>query len=338
MEIKRLKSFGASKKPQEAGVELPEGHQATLNTKSYCIMRSSKLREAKMFTSRKLNEPTDDDDRCVSVEASQSPSEDQTQHQKNLQSRPLSSPADDQVGQPNWSPEPTPNPRQVRPLSDPTNDTCQLAKQTSQTDRQTHTCSVAASRAPKLGTKLARHTLSQLVLVVVCIWLNLIDFNLSPTSNNPTRSIQSVNSQQYKPIWPDNSVRQEIFLLNLEDGYFGCQVNQSQEFLQLFELSRLCDGKPQCYLGTDEIEQSLKCKNRSHCGSFVNQRGQQESISCVNGVCLDGLCYCNDGFGGKSCDIPDENECKFRPCDVFAHCTNTMGSYYCSCYPGKCCK
>ena len=30
----------------------------------------------------------------------------------------------------------------------------------------------------------------------------------------------------------------------------------------------------------------------------------------------------------------DENECKYRPCDVFAQCTNTMGSYYCSCYPG----
>lgn len=30
----------------------------------------------------------------------------------------------------------------------------------------------------------------------------------------------------------------------------------------------------------------------------------------------------------------DENECKYRPCDVFAHCTNTMGSFYCSCFPG----
>lgn len=25
---------------------------------------------------------------------------------------------------------------------------------------------------------------------------------------------------------------------------------------------------------------------------------------CVNGVCLDDLCYCNDGFGGKGCDLP----------------------------------
>lgn len=32
--------------------------------------------------------------------------------------------------------------------------------------------------------------------------------------------------------------------------------------------------------------------------------------------------------------LADENECKYRPCDVFAHCTNTMGSFYCSCFPG----
>lgn len=140
---------------------------------------------------------------------------------------------------------------------------------------------------------------------------------------------------QYKPEWPSKTLQQEIFLLNLEDGYFGCQVNESQDFLQLFELSRLCDGQTQCYLGTDEMVAPLKCNNRESCSTHQNSRGQQENIQCVNGVCLDGLCYCNDGFGGKSCDVPDENECKFRPCDVFAHCTNTMGSYYCSCFPGK---
>lgn len=25
---------------------------------------------------------------------------------------------------------------------------------------------------------------------------------------------------------------------------------------------------------------------------------------CINGVCLDNLCYCNDGFGGKGCEMP----------------------------------
>lgn len=177
-------------------------------------------------------------------------------------------------------------------------------------------------------------------------------------------------SAQYSPIWPNKELQQEIFLLNLEDGYFGCQVNESQDFLQLFELSKLCDGQTQCYLGTDELVQPLKCTSRDRCGVGTGSGSQQQQFNskqhsssllnglstalannnwssnnslskqrdgyqCVNGVCLDGLCYCNDGWGGKSCDIPDENECKFRPCDVFAHCTNTMGSYYCSCFPGK---
>lgn len=147
--------------------------------------------------------------------------------------------------------------------------------------------------------------------------------------------MQFVSAQSYRPDWPNSQLQQEIFLLNLEDGYFGCQVNHSQDFLQLFELSRLCDGQNECFLGSDELDAKLKCKSREHCTTSINARGQTEQVNCVNGVCLDGLCYCNDGFGGKSCDVPDENECKYRPCDVFAHCTNTMGSYYCSCFPGE---
>ncbi|KAI5721576.1 hypothetical protein M8J77_022574 [Diaphorina citri] len=58
-------------------------------------------------------------------------------------------------------------------------------------------------------------------------------------------------------------IRREVFFLNLEDGYFGCQVNQSTEVLQLYELSRLCDGTPDCYLGSDELRKELKCTRRT---------------------------------------------------------------------------
>ena len=70
-------------------------------------------------------------------------------------------------------------------------------------------------------------------------------------------------SGQYRPQWPSPLVQQEIFLLNLEDGYFGCQVNESQDVLQLFELSKLCDGVPQCFRGSDELHEKLKCSDRS---------------------------------------------------------------------------
>ncbi|XP_047739052.1 fibrillin-1 [Hyalella azteca] len=179
-----------------------------------------------------------------------------------------------------------------------------------------------------------------------------------------------------------HGIQREIFFLNLEDGYFGCQVNESKEILQLFELSKLCDGSPNCFLASDENIQELKCSN-----DCPYTQGYQ----CVNGACLQGNCHCNDGFGGCGCETPaplqklcssytlcssslsllnvkryseenpvvhtisststavtyvhghtllgaiqslDENECKYRPCDVFASCTNTLGSYFCTCFPG----
>nr|CAD7256306.1 unnamed protein product [Timema shepardi] len=61
---------------------------------------------------------------------------------------------------------------------------------------------------------------------------------------------------------------------------------------------------------------------------------KEDGVKCQNGACLDSQCHCNDGFGGCSCEVPDENECKYRPCDVFAHCTNTLGSFHCTCFPG----
>ena len=77
-----------------------------------------------------------------------------------------------------------------------------------------------------------------------------------------------LSQAQYRPKWPSPYVQREIFLLNLEDGYFGCQVNESTDFLQLFELSKLCDGIPQCFQGSDEVSLELKCTDRSE---FSNQ-------------------------------------------------------------------
>lgn len=79
-------------------------------------------------------------------------------------------------------------------------------------------------------------------------------------------------------------------------------------------------------MGSDENRRELKC-TKDGCNS-------EDGSKCTNGVCLDNQCHCNDGFGGCNCQTPDENECKYRPCDVFAHCTNTLGSFSCTCFPG----
>lgn len=57
-------------------------------------------------------------------------------------------------------------------------------------------------------------------------------------------------------------LKREVFFLNLEDGYFGCQVNESTDYLQLFELSRICDGRPDCFMGSDEQSKELKCTGK----------------------------------------------------------------------------
>ena len=59
------------------------------------------------------------------------------------------------------------------------------------------------------------------------------------------------------------SPRKEVFFVKLEDGFFGCQVNSSVDVLQLFEISKICDGTPQCWQGSDESNPQLKCTSRN---------------------------------------------------------------------------
>ncbi|XP_041673606.1 neurogenic locus notch homolog protein 1-like isoform X3 [Drosophila eugracilis] len=141
-------------------------------------------------------------------------------------------------------------------------------------------------------------------------------------------AVHSQYSQQPQPfktnLRANSRFRGEVFYLNLENGYFGCQVNESTEYLQLFNLSKLCDGTQDCFLGADELSKELKCTNDC----------DKDGTQCTHGACLNGVCHCNDGYGGCNCVDKDENECKQRPCDVFAHCTNTLGSFTCTCFPG----
>eukprot|EP00094_Tigriopus_californicus_P008215 TCALIF_07911-PA protein Name:"Similar to Nid2 Nidogen-2 (Rattus norvegicus)" AED:0.21 eAED:0.21 QI:0/1/0.77/1/0.87/1/9/315/2645 len=103
-------------------------------------------------------------------------------------------------------------------------------------------------------------------------------------------------------------------------------MNTSEKFLKLFQLSRLCDGVDDCFMGSDELRDEHKCSEG--CGS-----------TCQFGVCITtktngDRCLCNEGFGGEGCDIADTNECRYKPCSMFAECTNTLGSFQCKCLPG----
>ena len=77
------------------------------------------------------------------------------------------------------------------------------------------------------------------------------------------QAFRSRNSLGVRRINNRNDLKKrEVFFVNLEDGFFGCQVNASVDILQLFEISKLCDGTPNCYLGSDESNPQLKCTSK----------------------------------------------------------------------------
>lgn len=77
-----------------------------------------------------------------------------------------------------------------------------------------------------------------------------------------SRFFSQAHSQSHRNV--GFGLNREVFFLNLEDGYFGCQVNESTDYLQLYELSKLCDGQSDCYLGSDELSDKLKCSRKLH--------------------------------------------------------------------------
>ena len=84
---------------------------------------------------------------------------------------------------------------------------------------------------------------------------------------------------------------EELFWLNLEEGYFACQLNESEKFLKIFKISRLCDYKDDCYLGSDELYDELRWVVAVEIIlTFTNiscvrcSRGCDPP--CLNGVCL----------------------------------------------------
>ena len=77
---------------------------------------------------------------------------------------------------------------------------------------------------------------------------------------------------------PDPS--NEVFFVKLEDGFFGCQVNETVDVLQLFEISKLCDGSSQCWQGSDENNPRLKCTSKSISTHNQGADGSEPKSKC----------------------------------------------------------
>ena len=71
----------------------------------------------------------------------------------------------------------------------------------------------------------------------------------------------------------------EVFFVNLEEGFFGCQVNETAEVLQIFKINKLCDGVSDCFRGSDENSKELKCSSKyildfsRKCSAVMQRRG-----------------------------------------------------------------
>ena len=202
-------------------------------------------------------------------------------------------------------------------------------------------------------------TILELIVLSCFIFVTLPQLLWSLPLPNPQLVVRSqsllFSNQQYgrQIDLSHKTPSNEVFWLNFEEGYFACQVNASEKFLKLFRLSRLCDGFDDCYKGTDELVDTIKCSQAcqpdSSCSSHgvcldvsaeLNNKPKEDSIIWRNddGSLATSIstphCVCDDGYGGKDCSVEDVNECKFRPCSPFADCTNTLGGYKCNCRKG----
>ena len=75
--------------------------------------------------------------------------------------------------------------------------------------------------------------------------------------------------------------KKEVFFVNLEEGFFGCQVNETLEVLQIFKIEKLCDGTSDCYRGSDENQKELKCSSKYTYVSLSKLVSQEATLQPV---------------------------------------------------------
>lgn len=104
-----------------------------------------------------------------------------------------------------------------------------------------------------------------------------------------------------------------------------CPWNQAYcgDHLNCIDLSKFCDGHGDCPDNSDEF-------------SFCNNKSLCENLRCEYGCkpTKDGVqCFCKDGWRPEGNKCVDANECEIDySCQQI--CSNTVGSFKCSCVPG----
>ncbi|KAL4224218.1 EGF domain [Mactra antiquata] len=133
-----------------------------------------------------------------------------------------------------------------------------------------------------------------------------------------------------------------------EPGSYHCDC---QAGYRLHNTSQQCQDIDECEEGISECSHGCLNHNGSYTctcpsGFFLstNNRTCEGVDDCVsdvcqhNGTCVDGhnsfTCMCNPGFIGTYCE-EDKNECTVLNGGCQDNCTNSFGSYYCSCHENK---
>ncbi|KAK3931322.1 Fibrillin-1, partial [Frankliniella fusca] len=79
-------------------------------------------------------------------------------------------------------------------------------------------------------------------------------------------------------------------------------------------------AKPHPTVACEQIDVNILCKSNFDCTN--------------NAECVEGQCFCQDGFAPQGAVCVDVDECAASPCGLHAACHNTPGSFRCDCEPG----
>ena len=89
----------------------------------------------------------------------------------------------------------------------------------------------------------------------------------------------------------------EVFFVNLEEGFFGCQVNETADVLQIFKIKKLCDGVSDCFRGSDENSKDLKCSSKCNINDKdnISTKYHTETLVSHDVLCIGSWCVaCNN--------------------------------------------